>query len=110
MIEVTIHRRASDRSIRAFAVRGHAGFDKRGRDIVCAAVSAITVGTVNAVEALTGVVLPNEVRDGFLQASVPDSLEGERAEQIRLLLESMLIMLQTIEQSYGRYIAVRERE
>ena len=34
---------------------GHAFFAKRGKDIVCAGVSAVSFGAINAVHALTGV-------------------------------------------------------
>jgi len=108
MIKVTI-RRAADGSIRAVEVKGHAGYADPGKDIVCAGVSAVTVGTVNAVEALAGVVLPHEARDGFLAVNVPDIKDDRRAEQIRLLLESMRVMLQTIEQSYGEFVAIVEK-
>ncbi|CAG8829598.1 3770_t:CDS:1, partial [Gigaspora rosea] len=31
----------------AILVEGHAGYQKKGQDIVCAAISAITNGTIN---------------------------------------------------------------
>ena len=108
MIRVTIERQA-DGAIVAFSVSGHAYLDKPGKDIVCAGVSAVTVGTVNAVEALTGVELPNEMRDGLLNVSVPSALDPARSEKIQLLLESMLVMLRSIEQSYGKYMSIEVR-
>ena len=108
MIRVKIDRRA-DGSIRSFAVTGHADYAEHGRDIVCAGVSAITVGTVNAIEALLGVVLDSSMKDGFLQASVPDLAEGNKPGQVQLLLESMVVMLQSIEDTYGNYIVVRDK-
>jgi hypothetical protein len=108
MIRVRIRRSASDRSILSFQVQGHAEYDKPGRDIVCAGVSAVAIGTVNAVEALTGVVLTDQADNGLLQAAVPAELTTERKQQVDLLLESMLVMLRTIEQSYGKYITITE--
>lgn len=107
MIQVTITRNASDRSIRSYVVEGHAEFDEPGKDIVCAGVSAVTVGTVNSVESLLGVVLMHDVEHGFMEIIVPDHLESGVSEKVQLLLESMVVMLQSIEQSYGEYIAIK---
>jgi uncharacterized protein YsxB (DUF464 family) len=104
MIHVTIVRRPSDDAIVAFQFEGHAQFDEPGKDLVCAAVSAISVGTVNAVEGVAGVVLGVEVEEGWLDAVVPADLDSVQAERVQVILESMVVMLNTIVQSYGEYI------
>ena len=38
-------------------VKGHAGYDEYGKDIVCAAVSVLTVNMANSVEKFTDDVL-----------------------------------------------------
>lgn len=108
MIRVLLKRDRSG-SIRSFSVEGHAEYGEYGQDIVCAGVSAITVGTVNAAEALLGVSLECEMKDGLLQASVPRFLEGDKPEKLQLLLESMVVMLRSIEESYGDYIVMKEK-
>jgi uncharacterized protein YsxB (DUF464 family) len=107
VIKVKIERN-QDGSIRSFTVKGHAFYADPGKDIVCAGVSAVTVGTVNAIEALAGVELVSRMEIGYLQAAVPEQLIGNKPEQIQLLLESMVVMLQTIQESYGDYIAIRD--
>lgn len=109
MINISIYRHPSNHVIRSFSIKGHADYDEYGKDIVCAGVSAVTVGTVNAVEALTGVVLANHMENGWLQAKLPDHLSMEQEEKVNLLLEAMLVMLRTIEQSYGDYITIQEQ-
>ncbi len=55
MIYVTIERLAPDSpQISSFVVEGHAEYDVPGKDLVCAAVSAVTVGTYNSIESLNG--------------------------------------------------------
>lgn len=109
MIQVQIERRSADRAILSFSVEGHALFAEDGKDIVCAGVSAITVGTVNAVETLTGVVLKHIMHKGLLKVSIPD-LHGEPEwAKIQLILESMVVMLATIQRTYGSYIAIKEK-
>ncbi|MCS7458716.1 ribosomal-processing cysteine protease Prp [Paenibacillus doosanensis] len=107
MIRVTIKRRPGGR-IESFRVKGHALFDNPGKDIVCAGVSAVTVGTVNAVESVLGVELQADMKDGLLDVRVPERLDEALSEKVQLLLESMVAMLQSIEQSYGEYIALQQ--
>ena len=109
MIRIRVERSKADRSILSFQVEGHARYAKPGEDIVCAGVSAVTVGTVNAVEKLTGIVPESRMKNGFLSARIPqDTEEGKRSE-VQLLLESMVVMLLSIEESYGAYIQVQDQ-
>ncbi|KAA9000413.1 ribosomal-processing cysteine protease Prp [Paenibacillus spiritus] len=108
MINVIISRDSSHGTITAFAVEGHANYARRGEDIVCAGVSAVTVGTVNAIEALTGVVLESSMKGGFLSGNVVRTENPEMSAKVQLLLESMIVMLRTIADSYGKYIQIQE--
>jgi len=107
MIRVTIKRRPDGR-IGSFRVKGHALYGDPGKDIVCAGVSAVTVGTVNAVEAVLGIGLEANMKHGLLEVDVPGQADEALAEKVQLLLESMVVMLQSIEQSYGAYIALKQ--
>ncbi|MEK3788885.1 MULTISPECIES: ribosomal-processing cysteine protease Prp [Paenibacillus] len=93
-------------SIAGFSVKGHANYAKSGEDIVCAGVSAVTVGTVNSIEALTGVVLNSRMKDGFLSADLPELPHDHVFDEIQLLMKSMAVMLETIATSYGKYIEI----
>ncbi|WP_410771837.1 ribosomal-processing cysteine protease Prp [Fontibacillus sp. BL9] len=107
MIIVSILR-SRDNDIKGFEVSGHAGYAKSGQDIVCAGVSAVTVGTVNSIEALTGTVMDAEMKNGFLNANLPDNIHPDAVRQVQLLLSSMVVMLQSIEGSYGKYIQIKD--
>jgi uncharacterized protein YsxB (DUF464 family) len=100
--------RQKDGSIRGFEVKGHANYAKHGEDIVCAGVSTVTVGTVNSLEALTGTVMDSRMNDGFLSAYLPSDGMKDRGPQAQLLLESMVVMLNSISESYGKYIQIKE--
>ncbi|MFB5267302.1 ribosomal-processing cysteine protease Prp [Paenibacillus enshidis] len=108
MIIVQI-KRMEDGSIRGFSVKGHANYAKRGEDIVCAGVSAVTVGTVNSIEALAGVVLDAKMRNGFLSADIPDLPDEGVRSKVQLLMESMELMLEGIAESYGEYIQIQNK-
>ncbi len=105
MIDVTITRTESE-FIQSFKISGHAFFADRGKDIVCAGASAVSVGAINAVHALTGVTPVIEQGDGFLRCVVPEKLKEDIFEKVQLLLEGMIISLQTIEEEYGEHIKI----
>jgi hypothetical protein len=102
-------RRKPDGTIAGFRLTGHAGYAEAGRDIVCAGVSAVAIGTVNAAEALLGVRLVDGApKRGTLEAAVPDGLSGRRGEDLQLLLEAMVHMVRDIESHYGSHVRVSE--
>ncbi len=107
MIKVTITR-SPQGLIESFTISGHANYAKRGQDIVCAGASAVSFGTVNSIQVLTGVVPEIEQggKGGFLRCSIPSELEQGIKEKVQLLLEGMLVSLETIERDYGQYIKI----
>lgn len=107
MITIEIVRSPNGR-IRQFSVSGHAGYDEPGKDIVCAGVSAVTVGTVNAIEALTGIVPATQMRGGWLHAKLAEDPVTERDNQAQLLLEGMAVSLATIASAYEQYVQIVE--
>jgi len=109
MISVTIEREGAERRIAAFAVEGHANYAKAGKDIVCAGVSAISVGTVNAIESLAGVELPAVMKNGWLSSDIPRLPDAEADGRMQLLLESMVVMLGTIAQSYDKHVVIHDK-
>ncbi|XEC93172.1 ribosomal-processing cysteine protease Prp [Paenibacillus tarimensis] len=108
MITITIVRHRTDRRIASFSIEGHAKYAKPGKDIICAGVSAVSVGTVNSIEALTGVQLPASMKNGWLKSEVPEADDPATEAKVQLLLESMAVMLDSIQQSYGKYVVIHE--
>ena len=107
MIEVLILRDKAQ-EITGFKVTGHALFAEAGKDIVCAAVSMLTINTLNAIEQF----LPDEPmivnidRDkGFIEAR----LHKKPTERSELLLRTFHLGMVSIEEQYGRkYVKVVE--
>ncbi|MCL2610279.1 MAG: ribosomal-processing cysteine protease Prp [Defluviitaleaceae bacterium] len=72
--------------------------------VVCAAVSALSINTVNSIEALTDAKFICEHDDeGFLKFSL-DS-EDEKA---KLLLKSFKLGIYSIKESYPKHIQIME--
>ena len=106
MVRVKI-RRNEHNEIESFTISGHANFAKKGSDIVCAGVSAVSFGAVNAIISLTGITPTIEQgADGFLHCLIPTDLDESTKEKIQLLLEGMLVSLETIERDYKKYITI----
>jgi uncharacterized protein YsxB (DUF464 family) len=106
MIKVTISRDAN-KKVDGFTMSGHADFSEHGKDLVCAGASAVSFGSVNAIEALTGVVPEIEQGNGgFLRCTFPNDLQQEVQEKVQLLLEAMVVSLETIERDYGKHIKI----
>lgn len=95
--------------IKQVTVDGHADFSEHGSDIVCAGVSAVVFGLINAVDELDDDVQfdisANEDETGHLTYR---SLMATEKEQ--LLLNAMLVALKTIEENYSDYITIEMRE
>jgi uncharacterized protein YsxB (DUF464 family) len=108
MITVTVERSDAGR-IRRFSVSGHAKYDDPGKDIVCAGVSAVTVGAVNAIEKLTGLVPDAEMREGWLTALAPSSEDRNLEGQAQLLLEGMVAALESIADEYKKYVQIIDK-
>lgn len=107
MIKITIHRTAS--GIQSFEMTGHANFAEHGKDLVCAGVSAVVFGSINAIESLCHVQANIKLgrNGGFLTYALP-KLDDETFQNAQLLLEGMMVSLKTIEMDYGKYIRIKE--
>ncbi|WP_175639831.1 ribosomal-processing cysteine protease Prp [Metabacillus schmidteae] len=109
MINARIYR-SNEGLITSFTLSGHAEFDEYGKDLVCAGASAVTFGAVNAVLSLTNIEpqIDQGGEGGFLQVKLPSKLDQSISDKVQLLLEGMVVSLQTIERDYGQYISVSD--
>ena len=64
MINITVKKRNG--SYLDFLSRGHAGYAEEGQDIVCAAVSALIITTVNSLDAFTEEKIEVGEDDGYV--------------------------------------------
>ena len=88
--------------IKSLTVSGHANFDKYGKDIVCAGVSAVVTGGINALETeIKNIEIIN--KENELGVKVINS-----NEKIQIILNTILIQLETIESSYKKYIKIEK--
>ena len=108
MIRVNVFRDSEGTCCR-IQIEGHAGYEEYGKDIICASVSALTLNMANSVEQFTD--------DGF-DGSVDEkngafefSFTGEISSESKLLMDSLILGLRNIAETYGeQYIKIRFEE
>ena len=93
MITVTVSKKSN--SYISFVSEGHAGYAEEGQDIVCAAVSALVINTVNSLETqMTKDSIEAEEKDGFVSFYF---YELRSSKGGTLLMDSLLLGLTEIE-------------
>ncbi len=106
MINITVKKRNG--SYLDFLSRGHAGYAEEGQDIVCAAVSALIITTVNSLDEFTDEKIEVGEDDGYVSIHFKTNPNTERG---KLLMDSLILGLTEIEHSYNnRYLAVKVKE
>lgn len=108
MIEVTVRQNRS--GIAEVVISGHANAGEYGKDIVCAAVSAISFGMLNAVHQTLGIVPDVEQaakEGGYLRWRIHPVDDPSVQEKLQLLAQSMVVSLSAVAEQYGKYITVQ---
>ena len=89
---------------------GHAGYAKKNQpDVLCAAISALVIGTINSLEELAGerMSVSTDEDTGFIRCDFQDILQ----EKSSFLIDSMVFSLKNLSREYGeRYLQVKIEE
>ena len=98
-----------DHKITGFKSVGHAGFKKRGKDVVCAAISVLTINTENSLEKLAKADM--DVTEDEKNGVISVHLKSEPDEKTEILFRSLLMGLKDTSAEYGdRYCKVTFKE
>ena len=84
-------------------IKGHALFDKYGKDIVCAAVSSIVITTVNGILSIDEDSIKYSDSVGYVSI---DILKDDKV--VNLLILNMMNLLKELEMQYNKNIKVEE--
>ena len=105
MIRVTIYKNEKHQCV-GFKAHGHAGFSEEGQDIVCAAVSVLTINTLNAIEKFADdrTSLVSDESKGLIDYR----LKGNPTREAKLLLDA--VVATEAEEGRGEYHPVYGRE
>ncbi|QHX36038.1 ribosomal-processing cysteine protease Prp [Spiroplasma sp. TIUS-1] len=100
----TLIKKCNNNVIESITVTGHANAGKFGNDLICAGVTAIMIGALNALELLADKSVNLKVLDNEMIIKV---LKKEDLELQRMLL-FIKIQLQTIEVQYPKNLKIME--
>ena len=107
MIDVVIYQNSNSDYI-GFKTYGHAEYDDPGQDLVCSAVSAVTITILNSIEKLSDV---NFTLDCDQKTGNMDFMLTEKPDiKAQTLLQALVIGISGIEESYGDYICMTFKE
>ena len=100
MIQATFFKDSKGK-YRGFSLLGHADYAWSGSDIICSAVTALAVNTINSIEKLTPdkdkLIYHTDEKSGLLSCS----FDGEIGPESTLLVNSLLLGLDSIRKSYN---------
>ena len=95
-----IIRKNSDGDICGFEMNGHAGYADYGNDIVCAALSILSINTINSIAELTDSAL--SVNSDENKGCMSLMIEGQVPDEAELLLKSYELGIDAIYRQYGK--------
>ncbi|SKA75410.1 hypothetical protein SAMN05428976_102116 [Clostridium sp. USBA 49] len=107
MIKVLFKKRSNN--IISVKISGHANSVNEGYDMVCSAVSAVSLTIANGITEVVKVNPYLSIEDGFLSMDFM-GLDYKDIEKCQILLETLFIGLKSIEMSYGDYINIEVEE
>ena len=84
-------------------VSGHAQYDNSGKDLVCAGVSSIIFGLMNALDQSGEDIVINQMEDEIV------IINKSQSEVVKSYFELTMYQLKTIEESYGDYLKVERK-
>lgn len=108
MISVKFYR-DNENFIKKYTVEGHANFDEYGKDIVCAAISVLAQTALLSLVKVCGlredsIKYEIDEKRGFLSVELPIDMETSILENTQIVLESLLIGIESIVESYPEYV------
>ena len=104
-IEIVKH----DGEYRGFECHGHSGFAEEGDDIVCSAISMLTINTINSIDHFLDdeISVTTDESKGDMQCY----FTGKPSDGAKLLMDSMKLGLESISAQYGaQYLRLEIKE
>jgi len=92
-------------NFKSIIIKGHTNYAEKGKDIICAAISAITNGTVNFLQTY----YKNDCQISYLPAEIRIYSRNNNSE-CQLGLRLMLFQLENIANSYPNYLEIQKEE
>lgn len=101
MIEIKVKRQPTLEIV----ISGHAYSGDPGHDLVCAAVSAIVFGSLNAFDAYKSNATSEKIKDGYVHC-----VFQANDETLTIMFNMMLVQLNTIANAHPKNITITNKE
>ncbi|WP_026506014.1 ribosomal-processing cysteine protease Prp [Butyrivibrio sp. NC3005] len=111
MTNITIQKNAKG-WYKGFSCNGHSGFSYEGMDIVCAAISMLTINTINSIEELCGDLMDVEADEeqGFISCKFKSGV-SDISDEATLLMKSFELGVTSVFKQYGeQYLNIKFEE
>ena len=114
MITVTVYR-DREKDIHGFSTQGHALSAPEGKDIVCAAVSAIVQTAIFGLSEVAGLTMECAMEPDTDRVTrvLPRNLRrknGKAYERAQTILATMAIGLKSVADAHSEYVTINEEE
>ena len=102
----------SDGALIGYTAIGHSGYAEAGKDIVCAAISALTASTLNGLRSVLKAPVMFDIDDerAFIEASLTPQATPEQIERAQILLLTLKEGLEAIQREYPRNLRIIFKE
>ena len=84
-------------------IKGHAMFDKYGKDIVCAALSSIVITSINGILSIDEEAIKYNQGDGLVEIQIL-----KHTKVVDALISNMINLLKELESQYDKNIQIKE--
>ncbi|QQY77898.1 ribosomal-processing cysteine protease Prp [Mycoplasma mycoides subsp. capri] len=102
MVDIIINYK--NNKIIQFQMKGHANSDEYGKDLVCAGLTAIVSGALNAID----FYYKNDVDIEVLKNKITIIVKQENNNNLQLMLDMLKIQIQTITIQYPKNARIKE--
>ena len=82
-------------------ISGHAMYDDKGKDIVCASASSIVITSVNAIEKLDKEAISYIEKDGYLKIDIL-----KESKEVNIIISNMIELLEELQEQYKKNIKI----
>ena len=89
-----------------FECSGHTGYDRYGKDILCASISSITQSIALGLREVCDIDIKITRRDsdGYIKVELPEEISNDKLDKSQVLLLTLYESIEDLVSGYSKYI------
>lgn len=101
--------------VQRYSISGHAGYDIKGQDIVCAAVSVLAQTVLISLVEVCNIKEEDidyfiDEKKGILDVYIPKTIDIDTRNKVQVILETLEVGIKSIIESYPEYVILEYGE